>query len=643
MAFDLGAMLKDVSNLDTGREQIEYIHLDLLDGDGKNFYELSEIEALANNIATIGLQQPLRLRKHPEEEGRYMVVSGHRRRAALQLLVQEDPERWSEVPCIVDRDTVSPALQQLRLIFGNANTRKMSSSDLSEQAAQVEKLLYQLKEEGYDFPGRMRDHVAQVVQVSKTKLARLKMIRDNLAPCWQGPYKHNKLVEDTAYSLAQLPVDWQQSIFDYFGESRSFNSANVKIYRDRFQKIDKLKCRTEGRERLCQNAAMKREKAIAANSWSSFNCGGCCGSCPDLASCKYACPAMSDRVNQLRADNRAARKREIAAQKEADRPAIEQITELWQRFGLERELSGKSVETIKHTMGAYFFPDDAEKYEKLESGSAKITTGTKLPYLLYRQDVLRLRAVADLFGCSIDYLLCRTDVREVAQEGSSGKVSESGTGEQPGVIPGVWYPSSVEPPVDVEIITVDRYEYVESCFYLGAGMLNNAVCTEWKDVVLWSLMPEKANTTERLGAPAEGWVPLEWLPGREIPHKQLRALVKFDMEDGYPPVEVTAYWRGRNWQHKDGTVITGQCICWFPLPPVANTDNLSGASAKVCSDATPPPLNNSCKTGMSPSGHCGSAAVCEGSVDCCLNCDKDCNLRCGWMEDIEHGISVSDN
>lgn len=55
MAFDLASVLADVSNSGTNREQIEYISLDLIDGDEKNFYELSEIEGLANNIATIGL------------------------------------------------------------------------------------------------------------------------------------------------------------------------------------------------------------------------------------------------------------------------------------------------------------------------------------------------------------------------------------------------------------------------------------------------------------------------------------------------------------------------------------------------------------------------------------------------------------
>ena len=223
MAFDLGELLKDVSKSDT-REQIEYIKLGLIDGDEQNFYELSDVESLANNIATIGLQQPLRVRPHPTVDGRYMAVSGHRRRAALQLLVKDDPEKWDEVACIVDRDTVSPALQQLRLIFGNANTRKMSSADLSEQAAQVEQLLYQLKEDGYEFPGRMRDHVAQVVQTSKTKLARLKMIRDNLAPCWQPDYKKDVLGESSAYELSRMSLAWQNLLF----EEKQRTKANIR-------------------------------------------------------------------------------------------------------------------------------------------------------------------------------------------------------------------------------------------------------------------------------------------------------------------------------------------------------------------------------------------------------------------------------
>jgi ParB family chromosome partitioning protein len=181
--FDLAAALKGVSNLGTGREQIEYIRLDQIDSDENNFYQLSDLDGLANNIALCGLQQPIRVRR--KDDGRYVIVSGHRRRAAIELLAKEEPERWQDVSCIIETDEISPALQQLRLIYANASTRTLTPAEISEQAVQVEKLLYQLKEDGYSFPGRMRDHVAQAVNVSKSKLSRLKVIRDNLAPCWQ--------------------------------------------------------------------------------------------------------------------------------------------------------------------------------------------------------------------------------------------------------------------------------------------------------------------------------------------------------------------------------------------------------------------------------------------------------------------------
>lgn len=63
--FDLGAMLASVSDSDTGREQIEYIPLVDLQSDPNNFYQLSHLDELADNIATCGLQQPLRVRPDP--------------------------------------------------------------------------------------------------------------------------------------------------------------------------------------------------------------------------------------------------------------------------------------------------------------------------------------------------------------------------------------------------------------------------------------------------------------------------------------------------------------------------------------------------------------------------------------------------
>ena len=60
--FDISkfaATLKPVSESDhTGPEQIEYIDIGLLDGDERNFYQLTDIDELADNIQMCGLQHP---------------------------------------------------------------------------------------------------------------------------------------------------------------------------------------------------------------------------------------------------------------------------------------------------------------------------------------------------------------------------------------------------------------------------------------------------------------------------------------------------------------------------------------------------------------------------------------------------------
>lgn len=208
--FDLAKLLSDVSSLNTepGREQIEYIDIDRLKSDERNFYKIEGIENLMSSIELLGLQQPVRVR---EAEAGYVIVSGHRRTEALRRLVEEGKDGYRDVPCIVETEASSPELQELRLIYANSDTRVLTSAELAQQAARVEDLLYRLKEQGMEFPGRMRDHVAQACNVSRTKLARLKVIRDNLKPeALRKAYQDGRLNETAAYEIARRSEEAQK-------------------------------------------------------------------------------------------------------------------------------------------------------------------------------------------------------------------------------------------------------------------------------------------------------------------------------------------------------------------------------------------------------------------------------------------------
>lgn len=505
--FDLADVLKNVSESDTfavGRDQIEYIDLDLIDGDQKNFYSTEDIEALARNIATVGLLDPLRVRNNPEATGRYTVVSGHRRRLALKLLEQDEPAKWEKVACIREATAISPTLQQLRLIFANADTRKMKDADISEQAAQVKELLYKLQEEeGYEFPGRMRDHVAEIVKISKSKLARLEVIRKDLAAAFRPAWKAGTLTENTAYELSKMPKAYQSLLF----EEKQRTNANlkylytddVKKYAERVGAIEKMVCKTFGGE--CGNYENKMRKAAVSDRYGWFHCDNkCCRDCPELLRCQRACPRLKETIKQRKADAKESAKQEAAAQAEKNRPAVEKISTIWQRFGLAREMAYKEIDDCKKAMNLYQFPFDPQKTMQLECGEAKITPDTKLPfgYSCSLSEVSRIIALADLFNCSIDWLLCRTDVKELTLETAPNSDTESEGSEH---IPCAWYPTSVEPPVGKNLVLIDSGGYVDTGKYKGCGEFD----MDYGDpVTLWTFMPGEKDSTAV--APAvSGW------------------------------------------------------------------------------------------------------------------------------------------
>ena len=431
--FDMGDYLKTlaqpVSNSDTGREQIEYIDVDLLDKDQNNFYQLSDLDTLADNIATVGLQQPIRVRDG--ENGHVVIVSGHRRTAAIRKLVEEGRTDLREVPCIRERGEASPALRELRLIYANSSTRTLSSPEISQQAEKVRELLYQLKEEGYEFPGRMRDHVAEACKISKSKLARLDVIRKGLAPdirkaYWDGP-QSKSLSEDAAYTLARLPVDVQRQVVDayrcqeqdrnglkylYAGTVESVTKAVNKII------IEKVKC-PDGAPCSHKDAQVAHTIKVKVKSrWSDCGCEyGCCAKCNSLQSCKSVCPNLIGKQKELKAAAKSERQREAAEKEARQRPDIERIGSIWQRFGSLRAQAGLAPKQ-------YFKLLDCEwsrlsnKAESYESGAEKMTPETELPfgYNVHLSDINRWLAAADALGCSVDYLMMRTNEPRMADE-----------------------------------------------------------------------------------------------------------------------------------------------------------------------------------------------------------------------------------
>lgn len=470
MGFDLASVLKNVPDSGTsdGRERIEYIGLDRLHDDPNNFYSLDGIEELAGNIEFAGLQQPVRVRRDAEHSGEYIIVSGHRRTAAMRKIVEDGNKAFETVPCIVEAEGGSEALRELRLIYANSDTRRMSSADLSKQAERVEALLYQLKEEGVEFPGRMRDHVAAACKVSKSKLSRLKVIRDKLAPdIYAGYYEKGKLPEDTAYTLAKLPVGVQRDIVDRATRDGRQNiqylyAAKVEDQGKDIARFSKMACRCE-QGGTCINAPNLMDKLYDTRGWRGYtHCGsGCCYDCDELATCSKCCSRMAAVKAQRKAEIKEAKAAETAAQAERDRPKVDALRLLWNRMGEACKRAGVDYTEVCSEADIYspLPPKDATA---LLNGAGKLAVDSRPPfgYVVSFRDIKVLVKLADLLGCSLDYLFGR-DVPE-AGTGTAEPKWIAGRPTKPGVYLTKFCP------LDDDLVLADiQTVYADGSFSLG--------------------------------------------------------------------------------------------------------------------------------------------------------------------------------
>lgn len=201
---------EDVSKLDT-LTAISFIPRERLQQNEKNFYATNSIDELADSIALNGIIEPIIVRPVRDGSGDYRIISGHRRFLAICELAKAEPERWSRVPAII-REPASDVLEELLLIEANRATRVMSSADTMRQAERYRELLAELKNQGVEIPGRLRDAVAEAMQISASRLARLDVIRKNLSPEWMEAFETGSLSESAAYELARLPQEQQAKV-----------------------------------------------------------------------------------------------------------------------------------------------------------------------------------------------------------------------------------------------------------------------------------------------------------------------------------------------------------------------------------------------------------------------------------------------
>lgn len=200
-----------------------------------NFYDLADIEELAGDILMYGLKQNLEVVFEPNEQGEYRIVAGERRWLALKHLVEQGYKDFEIATCKLttpqDEDE-----EQVEIIIANAYRTK-SLKDVIEEEQRLKACLERMKTDGkkikgYDLQsGRLRDVIASMLKMSKTKIAQIESVNNNLIPEFREELNNERLTFSAAYELSGMPPEMQQEALAKYKENGEFRNTVLCVNR----------------------------------------------------------------------------------------------------------------------------------------------------------------------------------------------------------------------------------------------------------------------------------------------------------------------------------------------------------------------------------------------------------------------------
>ncbi len=209
-------------------EQIVYIDIENLETNPKNFYGLRDVDTLAGLIAVSHLVEPLTVTE--KSDGKYMIISGHRRRAAVQKLLDDGGYGERKLPCIVktrekiqieqeNGETIEfdeDAVEMLNLIASNRGQREERTVDEKLQEIkyleQFARAIYNQKNNRQR--GRFRNFFAEeILNVSETRLHRIKAL-EKLTDGVRQAIDENKISETAAQIMTGMTAEEQDACLE---------------------------------------------------------------------------------------------------------------------------------------------------------------------------------------------------------------------------------------------------------------------------------------------------------------------------------------------------------------------------------------------------------------------------------------------
>lgn len=209
--FNIDDYLEDENKLDSmDIFKIVNIPLEDLIPNERNFYSTNNIENLKDDIYGTGLHQNLIV--NAKKDGKFKLISGHRRFKAISELVSEGRINVKAAPCrILD---VSEDEAMLILISTNATARELTPMDKIREIQEAKKVIENLrKNPDKKISGRTREYVMKLTKMTNTDISRHEVVDKKLSDELKVELENGNLSFDAAHKAAsQLSPEEQQQV-----------------------------------------------------------------------------------------------------------------------------------------------------------------------------------------------------------------------------------------------------------------------------------------------------------------------------------------------------------------------------------------------------------------------------------------------
>ena len=245
--FNMMALMNTASQSEAAKPpyELKTLPIDVIIPNPANHYSMAGIDELADSILIAGRVLQNIVVKAADADGRYMIISGHRRHLACQKLVADGHAEFANIAALVENEA-NENMRELMLIYTNSTARQLTDAEKMRQAQRATDILKQIKADGkLDAP--IRETVARMLNTTSGQLARYAAIANNLTnPQLKEAFEQEKIGVSVAYDSSRLSDEGQSEIAD------KLHTEGVVTIRD----VEEVKEReTPKQERTTQPAA----------------------------------------------------------------------------------------------------------------------------------------------------------------------------------------------------------------------------------------------------------------------------------------------------------------------------------------------------------------------------------------------------